>query len=606
MKKILAILLVLGCTLPGFSYSYYWVPECGGSTEYLTFHPDGKYFTYEKLMPTDNIGRIPVPAKKRVEIKFHWLKPGKISQCILLPLLPSTLRRQRFVLINVEETILDKTKESDRQYRAWPHLGILFVGTVAHEEGWDVVLYDELVQGQIDLEKLIQPGDIVGLSLVVTGIERGTGLAKKAKELGARYVIAGNDSSIFRVNQLLALEGKPIDAVFTTNSLDAVRSFFQQINTVPIELLAIPGVETRTGLQQRSNEHDWLVKEMAERNELRKQGRFNPYDVFIVPKLDLYPQSYWEEVWGNYRSQFGHKHSNPETVKNALALFAQGCTRTQGVDACTYCTIHGVGDVRLPSRDYVVKTAQTYQEAGIDMVFNVTDSSFEMTKVVQTLIEERINFGSMVIYGRAQGIAKMPGQIDKWLSVVKDRLLINVGMDSGDDKSLKKGIIKSSVSQGSRVNENHVAIENIKKSGAHLHYSLIFGSPGETKESCDKSVEFLEWSIQTLGPQMDLCETDIYWLNFGSPAGKVFHDYPYAMYLASLAGKTITLEQWQKHFASFANRLFVPLEVEEAWYHFFTNIDLDTAQAYNIKCAQIMEKHSGSIRGRAFKPTLNT
>ena len=59
----------------------------------------------------------------------------------------------RFILINVEETLLDLTKESDRQYRVWPHLALLFVGTTAHEEGYDVILWDELVQGKVPLEK---------------------------------------------------------------------------------------------------------------------------------------------------------------------------------------------------------------------------------------------------------------------------------------------------------------------------------------------------------------------------------------------------------------------------------------------------------------------
>ncbi len=510
-------------------------------------------------------------------------------------------QRRRFVLINVEETILDKTKEGDRQYRAWPHLGILFVGTAAHEEEWDVVLWDELVQGHVDLEKLVQPGDVVGFSLVVTGIERGVGLARKAKTLGAQYVITGNDSAIFRVNQLLALPGKPIDAVFTTNSVMAVRSFFRQISNVPIESIRIPGFETNAGVYQRSNERDWLIAEMSE----RKKG-FDADDVFIVPKLDLYPQSYWDEVWGNYRNQFGHKHPNPETVKNALALFAQGCTRTQGHDVCSYCTIAGVADIRIPSREYIVKTAELYKNFGIDMVFNVTDSVFEMTPVVHALREENIHFNAMTIYGRAQGLTKMPQQIEKWLSVVKDRLLINVGMDSGDDNSLKQGVVKSSITQGSRVSENRTAVENIKKTGAHLHYSLIFGSPGESKESCDRSIEFLEWTIQTLGSQLDICETDIFWLNFGSPAGRIFHDYPHAVYLSSLAGKFITPEEWKKHFVAFKDNLFVPLEVEQSWYQYFTNIDLDTAQEYNKKCTELMAKHTGSIRGRAFKPSLDS
>lgn len=615
MKYLLIPLLAISL----IKVDFLTTPSLGWDSNQVTYNSEKNVFVYQpgwdnwmqsldleerknQMMPVE------IPAKKSMNFSFNrdLFFENKHHLASMLPIVIKKDQRKRFVLINVEETILDKTRESDRQYRVWPHLGLLFVGTAAHEEHWEVILWDELVQGHVNLEALVQPGDIVGFSLVVTGIERGVTLAHKAKELGARYCIAGNDSAIFRVNQLLQLEGKPIDAVFTTNSVVAVKSFFRQINNAPIELLTIPGIETRSGVLQRSNEHDFLVTEMNERKKQNQLGQFDPYDVFIIPKLDLYSQSYWDEVWGNYRSQFGHKHVNPKTVRNAMALFAQGCTRTQGSNVCSYCTIAGVADIRVPSKDYLIQTADTYKKFGIDMVFNVTDSAFEMTPVINALQQESIRFNAMTIYGRAQGITKIPQQLDKWLSVVNDRLLINVGMDSGDDNSLKKGIVKSSITPGSRVSENHQAVLRIKESGAHLHYSLIFGSPGETKQSCEKSIEFLEWTIQTLGKQLDICETDIYWLNFGSPTSKLFNDYSHAVYLASLAGKTITTDQWQKHFASYQNHLFVPMEVEESWYKFFTNIDLNTAQEYNKKCTELMAKHTGSIRGRAFKPSLDS
>lgn len=616
MKYLLIPLLALSL----IKVDFMTVPAYGWDESLVAYNNKENSYTYtpywENWMAYSNteerskmMAPVKIPAKKKMNFSFRQDLFTDDKRQLVASMLPVGFmkkdQRRRFVLINVEETILDKTKESDRQYRVWPHLGLLFVGTAAHEENWEVVLWDELVQGHVDLSTLIQPGDIVGFSLVVTGIERGVGLARKAKNFGAQYCIAGNDSAIFRVNQLLSVEGKPIDAVFTTNSVVAVRSFFRQINSVPLSQLIIPGVETTPGVIQRSNEHDFLVSEMNERKKQNSQGQFDPFDVFIIPKLDLYSQSYWDEVWSNYRSQFGHKHVNPETVKNAMALFAQGCTRTQGSDVCSYCTIAGVADVRIPTREYLIQTAETYKKFGIDMVFNVTDSAFEMTPVVTALQQENIKFNAMTIYGRAQGITKMPQQIDKWLSVVSDRLLINVGMDSGDDNSLKKGIVKSSITPGSRVSENHQAVQRIKESGAHLHYSLIFGSPGETKESCEKSIEFLEWTAQTLGKQLDICETDIYWLNFGSPASKLFESYPYAVYLASLAGKFITPEEWQRHFVAYKDYLFVPMEVEESWYRFFTNINLDTAQEYNKKCTEIMAKHTGSIRGRAFKPSLD-
>jgi radical SAM superfamily enzyme YgiQ (UPF0313 family) len=504
---------------------------------------------------------------------------------------------RQLVLINVEQ-MLNEQMGDNRQYRVWPHLGLIFVGTVADEEGYEVVMWDEYAVGAVPLEQLIRPGDIVGLSLVVTGIERGVTLARKAKELGAQYVIAGNDSVIFRANQVMALPDHPIDAVFTSNSLTAVRRFFQEIGRDNIRKLHIPGVQITTGGEVRSNERGRLLIEL----KTRKSEGVIEDDVFVVPKLELYP--HWEELWANYRATFGHKHSNPDSVKNAIALFAQGCTRTRGSDVCSYCTIAGVADVRIPSREMVSRSIETYKDFGIDTMFNVTDSSYEMHKVVKMLQELNASWKAMTIYGRSQGIARNPHLLDDWQKIATERLLINVGMDSGSDDMLLKGVVKSSVEGcGSRLEENCEAVRCIQKSGAHLHYSLIFGSPGESKETCESSIRFLEWTIEVLGDQLDICETDIYWLNFGSPASRVFHDYSYAKRLAALANKSISQNDWRREFACYANTLVVPMCVEESWYRHFTKIDLNLAQDYNQRATEIMAKHTGSIRGRAFRPS---
>jgi radical SAM superfamily enzyme YgiQ (UPF0313 family) len=505
-------------------------------------------------------------------------------------------QKQRLVLVNVEQ-MLNETKEGTAQYRVWPHLGINFVGTAAEEEGCEVQLWDENVAGNVPLEELLRPGDTLGLSLVVTGMERGIELARRAKALGAKHVIAGNDSAIFRANQVMAIADHPIDAVFTSNSVAAVRQFFRQIGGTPIEALSIPGVQVTTGQRARSNERSTLLDELAARRAEPKDD-----EVLMVPNLALYP--HWDRIWKHYRETFGHKHQNPETVRNALALFAQGCTRTRGSKVCQYCTISGVADIRLPKGSYLEKTVEAYDAFGINMVFNVTDSSFEMYPVVKGLQEVGARWPAMIIYGRAQGIAQNPQLIEEWQKVATERLLINVGMDSGSDEILLKGIVKSSVEGcGSRLEENRQAVRHIKAAGAHLHYSLIFGSPGETIETCESSLRFLEWTVAELGGLLDICETDIFWLNFGSPAGQLFHDYGYAVHLASLAGKHITRDDWANEFVRFTQELVVPTHVEESWYRHFTSISLETAQLYNERAAQIMAAHTGSIRGRAFKPT---
>lgn len=542
---------------------------------------------------------VPVDKSYHVVIRDDlWKHEETYASMMLLGMLRE--RRGRFVLINVEEN-----DESDDQYRIWPHLGILTVGTIANEEGYEVVLWDELNQGHVDLGSVVQSGDIVGLSMVVSGMHRGIELARKAKELGARFVIAGNDSVIFRAPQVLSIPDRPIDAVFTSNSTNAIRRFFRQVDDISnIDELQIQDVATRADLAPvRSNESSVMTAELKERKRARLAGSFDPMDGFVVPKLDLFPNTYWEQLWGLYRSQFGHKHTDPSGVRNALVHLAQGCTRTRGQDACTYCTIYGVGDLRLPSQDHLEATMATYEAFGINTYFNVTDSALEMRALARRIVQTGAKPETMVIYGRAQGMAQHPEFIDEWMATASDRLLINCGMDSGDPRMLHKGIVKSSLIRGSMVDENRLAVKNVKAAGAHLHFSLIFGSPGETVDSCERSMEFLRWAAETLGPQLDVAETDIYWLNFGSAAARVFYDYAYARKLAQMAGKDISRREWQRAFARHANEFVVPWESQVAWYTYFTQIDIGTAQDFNRRAFAYMEQHPDRVRARyyAFK-----
>ena len=332
--------------------------------------------------------------------------------------------------------------------------------------------------------------------------------------------------------------------------------------------------------------------------QLRRHHKFDSQDVFVVPRLGLYRKEYWQNVWRNYRTVFGHKHADPGNVRNALPLFAQGCTRAAGDTACTYCTIHGVADIRLPEIEYLERVLETYESFGLNYVFNTTDSVLEMRRVYEDLKSIGAFFPEgLMIYGRAWGLAHRPRSIDAWLSLTGGRLLVNVGMDSGDERMLSHGVDKASQA-GSRLEENRQAVRNIASSGAHLHYSLIFGSPGETRESCERSLEFFDWTCATLGRQLDQCETDIYWLNHGSPVSRVFRDHSYAQELAALAGKELSRETWEQRFHRHRDTLVVPWECQEAWYDCFTSITVEQAQTYNVHVAQAMARHEGAAPGR--------
>lgn len=539
------------------------------------------------------------PAKKKYEVNFK-LKVFRKPQTYYLSVtliggLYTTQKKHRVVLINVEGN-----EDMPPSVRCHPHLGLLSIGTVARCLGHEVLLWDELVQGQCNLEALVRPGDIVGFSLVITGVERGVTLARQAKQLSAACVVAGNDSAIFRCNQLLSLPGAPFDGIFTSNSTDSWQQFLEEFNGNNIHNLSIPELKTRPGTVQHSNARGQMVIELQGRKAKRAARELDLQDGFIIPDFTLFPDAYWKLCWNRAQQVYGHQHRMP--VRNSTVLLAQGCTRTRGVDVCNYCSIFGVGDIRIPSQEYLGRLLQAYKCFGITKYYNTTDSAFEMAPLLSALEKLNVAFPAMTIYARAQGAATNPKLLERWLKLVSE-LELNIGMDSGDDTMLLNGIGKSSVvGGGSRLAENQQAVYNILNAGANLHFSVIFGSPGETRESCERTLDFICWALAVLGPQINMVESDLFWLNHGAPAAKVFSSYEYACELAAKAGKSITRQQWWKYFGSQQNTLVVPWATEKAWYDFFTYLSLEEAQEFNERVLRLMASHEGAIGGRAFFP----
>jgi hypothetical protein len=554
----------------------------------------------------DKMRRMIEEMKRPQEIqskKKYWLefkkKPAARPEKVFteLNLLGAVLHKRRLVLLNPEAN-----NNMIPGVKIHPHLGLLTVGTVAEQEGYEVVLWDELVQGHADLGQLVEPGDVVGLSIVITGAERSVDLARQAKILGAQCVIAGNDTAIFRCDQFLSLPGKPVDAVFTSNSTNSIRKFFREYDGSNLTQLRIPEFKTEPGGVQHSNQPAHMLVELRSRKQQKRAGQFGREDGFVVPNLELFPALYWKRVGNGYRKIYGHKHSNPATLKNASGLLAQGCTRTQGKSACKYCSIYGIGDIRVPSDKYLAGLLDAYNRFGITQFYNVTDSALEMAPLVDALERVGASFEGLTIYARAQGLATQPRLIERWQKLA-GHLQLNVGLDSGNEAMLRAIDKSSARGLGSRLAENRQGLINLQSySSAHLHGSKIIGGPGETRDSAEETLEFLHWAKNLLGDRLDVIESDLYWLNFGSRSAEVFTSYEYARREAALAGKTISREQWWQYFGRHRNDLVVSWDSQRAWYEFFTNISLEQAQEFNTQVSELMARHTGAISGRAFYP----
>lgn len=522
------------------------------------------------------------------------------------------IRDEPVVIINVEESMNEGREKEEAQFHCWNALGVLYVGTEAKKTGRRVIIHEENVEGYADLEKLITPGCDVGLSGLVTGIERLIRLARQAKVLGARHVFAGGAAVIFGAKEILSLSDCPIDAVFTGSTLTPIREFFEQIEIKNISELQIPGVVVMPPTENRSNEADVLASEKKIRIELARRGEYNPRDFFTVPDLNLYSREYWEKVWANWRLTFGKTLSHSENIRPATALFAQGCTRAAEGVACSYCSIPDVAHIALPSREYLKELLETYKNFGINYVFNVTDSSFEMEHLLNQLESLNAHFSEgLVMYGRAHGIANNPKLLRRWRALVGEngKLVLNVGMDSGNAQMLgninKVSVKNDSMNGAAMLRDNYEAIDAIAaEEGVFLHLSLVCGNPGESKKTWGDSLALLDYARTKLGRRLLQAESDKFWVNKGSAAAAVLHDYTEAARLAGLAGKTISRNEWERDFHPYKDALSVPRAVLEAWHLYFTHITLEESERYVDEMAELTKTFGDTAPSRhnAFRP----
>lgn len=507
-------------------------------------------------------------------------------------------QRGHLVMVNAEGSINEQKEEDTIQNRCWAHLGLPTIAATAKKAGYKVVQHDELLQGYANLKELITPGCIFGLSLVVTGIDRGIELAREAKRLGAKYVIAGNDAAIFRAQQLLSLPDTPIDAVFTNSELRPIRTFLKEIQTKDLKDISIPGVAFAAPTENRSNVLAVMRTEKEKRKQiaLMKSEEQTP-DFFEIPEFD---PATLEIAARNYRINFERQHERPENVRPALVHFAQGCTRTGTGEVCEYCTIADVGVVSLAKKAYLRKLLEAYEKQGINYVFNVTDSSFGMEHLLRDLEDLGAYFSEgLVMYARAHEIAKKPELISRWQKLAGGRgVVFNVGMDSGSERMLRN--VNKASKIGSRLAENWEAIKKIKQYGAHGHFSVIFGIPGEDRKTCEETMKFVREVSEYMGGQMSQFESDIFWLNFGSPASEVFTSFKKAQEYASRAGKRISKAEWRRDFYAHRNELSVPKSAQDAWYRYFTNISREDADAYVAEVNKIMKMHATAAPPRSF------
>jgi hypothetical protein len=473
---------------------------------------------------------------------------------------------KRVFLINVG----DRRPADSLHYHAWPSLGILTVGSLLQEIDWEVILWDENILGKIRLENFLRSGDVVGLSVLISSCERGLLLANEAKKLGASFVLLGNDQAASRAGQILG-QWPSVDGIFMGDNLDPIKKVFNCIakdNSPPTDEIA--------GFARK------------DQNGIPALTTAKPFPSLSFNKLNfnLYPQTYWEKVWQNHRVLNGSEYNvDLASIKNSTIMLASGCAH--GRNACSYCSINEVGQLRSGNEKYLIPLVNAYRDFGINSFYDVTDDLTGFPKLIGKLKEANIQFQNLIFYGRAWSATHRPKVYEEILKLVEGGYAkVNCGLDSGSDRILRAGLNK-----GHGIKENRDLVLLAKKLGFHVHCSFIFGSPGEDEKSCQETLEFIEWMLGILGRQVTRIESDIFWVWFNSPSGRIFMDYDFARKYAGMSGKGLPFAAWKREFNSYLDNIFLPWEVQLSFLKWFTKIDLDFVRACNAKVRGLAEKH---------------
>jgi radical SAM superfamily enzyme YgiQ (UPF0313 family) len=176
--------------------------------------------------------------------------------------------------------------------------------------------------------------------------------------------------------------------------------------------------------------------------------------------------------------------STPSTLKDQEIWIPFQSRRGCPMD-CSYCstaTIEGRA-IRKHDPKKVVETISKYTEAGLDHFFFV-DNTFNLPRVYANALCEQLISSKLKITWRC---ILYPWKVDDVLVEKMARAgcrEVSLGFESGSEKMLanmNKKYLPADVRQIS---------ERLKKFGIGRMGFLLFGSPGETKETANESLEF--------------------------------------------------------------------------------------------------------------------
>ncbi len=441
---------------------------------------------------------------------------------------------------------------------------------------------------------------LVGISVLTPTYTEGLELAEYAKRNHGSKTVLGNDHASFFPEMILA--NRPyVDYV--------VRA---EIGEIPIVHI----VEKEFGLSPGIKVPGYGEEAVYFRNAGKIQSAQFPKsklsDVYQMPE-DIPDLGFIEDdmkiIKRNYNMRYGRFHLSERTP--VVVNNVRGCGN--GELRCTYCSIYDLS-LNAGSPEFFWQTVKYYNKNyGINFFFEACDSFLTFQKYIRDLIETmpfdpKERDIELEVYARANDIANVDASIN-WLRKL-NVTRVNLGLDSGDDnmlRFLRKGN-KSMNALLSPSQINYEAVKRLAEAGITVHASFPFGSLGETYESLESTLTFIEQMAKDYGNSIATLEASELVPLPNSPSWDILlsREIPVFEFAGGIdcllgeAGIELNADVREYLILKYGNRDLLGItELAKDWTKYFTHIRWEDVEKAK-ETVENIAKSIGAVYGQAF------
>ena len=332
-----------------------------------------------------------------------------------------------------------------------------------------------ILDGQIlDLSETISfleenKPDLVGIGPMLVNYGNALSLALKSKMLGSKVVMGGHHATglaeEIMLNRGICSDNYCVDAVIQE---DGERSFYEYAIGKPLSKIK--------NLVFQDRKDGSIKKNIIEHVDLNSLPNFGREIIDYKKYYKIFDQKWPDRFY-----------------KNVFHIYSKkGCGwRTNSKGGCIFCS-RMYKSLRARSPHLVLEEIDSLvKKFNADLIWDISDDFFDQKgwfKEFHSLYKGYSFKPRMRVYARADDINSENIKKIKDLNIHQ----VVLGLESGDPKIL------SSMKKGTVTSIGFKAVKDLKKAGISVIGNFVFGGPGESKDSIDRTVDFVH-KLNALG-----------------------------------------------------------------------------------------------------------